>query len=172
MRNLTLFIILFTLSFYSLFDSKVLAWENIKTHPGITEIAIDNSVLDGYLQSQLGMSQGVDTLLQLQESYQNELLTRASQKRPDPMIWNETELSILDWLKRGSLFEDVPGIRARHHFYDPIRNSGLNNPGLVAELINISYLWYPNYWPPFNATGAGALDRAIGNDAYWQIYRF
>ena len=82
MKNIILFTITFIILFYGLWITKAIAWENNKTHPAITQKATDNSVLDVYLQNQLEMSQGVDTLLELPESYRDELITRAGQVRP------------------------------------------------------------------------------------------
>jgi hypothetical protein len=173
--SMVLLIIIYIL-FCGVLISKTYAWENLLTHPGITNYAIERSILNSdYLQTHLGLSDGLQTKFSLPEQYQNELITRSNQLRP-PIPWNETELSIRDWIKRGSYFEDVPNPRARHHFHSPIANlgvtppnpnAGLNNPGLIAEVLNLSILLYPAYWP-FDATGASTLDRARGTDSYWE----
>jgi len=99
--------------------TQVHAWSG-QTHSALTEKAISDSnqtVLDEYLKSQLGIDQGLNCILLL-----DELIT------PDPdRVLPEvpTNSSVLDLLKAGARLEDIPLPRARHHFHDPYRNTGL-----------------------------------------------
>ncbi len=158
---------------FEILPSNAVAWENEKTHPAITDKAVKLSVLGGdYLQTQLGMNEKLGTKLLLTEQYQNNLVRRAGQKRPTPKVWNTTESSILDWLKAGSEFEDIPNPRARHHFYNPIWNEGLNNVLVepfsdIHGLIYYGSTWfYPDYWG-FNLLGGSAAKRALGCADDW-----
>jgi hypothetical protein len=169
MNKNALFTILVILSVNCIKISDVIAFENLLTHPALTKCAVDRSVLGphyGYLENQLGLGDGLATQFELAEQFQNNIGMRAAQQ---PLFnWNKTNIPIKQWLMEGSKLEDVPGIRARHHFHDPIRNTGLNNPGLVAELLNLSQLWYPTYWS-FDAKGGSAFKRAIGCADDWGI---
>jgi hypothetical protein len=136
--------------------SDVIAWENEFTHTAITKEAVEESVLAGnYLQTQLGLQEGLDTELELLDWFQYSLDQRVLQETK--FHWNETEISIRAWLIDGSMLEDVPVPRARHHFHDAIRNTGLDNSDrsalIRAELKKGSKKKYPDYWP-FDATGA------------------
>lgn len=104
-----------------------IAWENQLIHPAITKNSAERSVLAGdYLQTQLGLDEKLDANLVLTGQFQNNIDMRVSQE-PE-FVWDhKTQVSILEWLKKGSSLEDVPNPRARHHFYDPIRNAGLDN---------------------------------------------
>jgi hypothetical protein len=158
---------------FGILAQQVIAWENELTHPAITQEAVERSVLAGdYLQTQLGLNDKLDANLMLLEQYQNNLVRRAGQKRLIPMVWNTTELSIKEWLRTGSKFEDIPNPRARHHFYDPINDIGLNN--MVVEpfsdihglIIYGSNALYPNYWA-FDLLGGSAVKRALGRADDW-----
>jgi hypothetical protein len=140
------------------------------THKAITQEAVNRSVLSGdYLDKQLGLTNKLTTELELLGQFQGNIDMRVSEE--PGFVWAKTKISILDWLKDGSELEDVPNPRARHHFYDPIRNRGLDNSERPAVLINLikrgSKKKYPDYWP-FDVTGALSFDRAIGNAGIWE----
>ena len=103
-------------------------WENKLTHPAITEQEITGSAtkVDDYLKSQLGLSGGTAT--QLYWNFPSDIETRMMENK---MFDPAKTKTILDWLIAGSSIEDEDGRkyswRPRHHFYDPIRNSGLDN---------------------------------------------
>ncbi len=142
--------------------TQVHAWSG-QTHSALTEKAISDSnqtVLDEYLKSQLGIDQGLNCILLL-----DELIT------PDPdRVLPEvpTNSSVLDLLKAGSRLEGIPNPRAKHHFHDPYRNMGLENktehPNWAVAFKTTTYVWY---WGDnlFDLTGASNLKRASGTEA-------
>ncbi|MBN2019090.1 MAG: hypothetical protein JW749_02560 [Sedimentisphaerales bacterium] len=161
-----------TLLFFGILASNAIAWENHLTHPTITEKAVERSVLAGdYFQTQLDLNSGLNTNLILTAQYQDDLVRRAGQARP-PELWEATQRSIKNWLKEGSKFEDVPNPRARHHFHDPLRDTGLNNSDANPDLINALWIGsvalYWDYWG-FDATGGSALKRAVGCADDWGV---
>lgn len=129
---------------------------------------MERSILDNFLKNQIGLNDGLETQLELTGQFQNNINMRVSQERD--FKWAKTKISILDWLRDGSSLEDVPNPRARHHFHDPIRDTGLDNSN--ADPVLLSVLWigskwfYPDYWG-FDATGLSTLDRAKGLDGAW-----
>jgi hypothetical protein len=135
------------------------AW-NGKTHKGLTEKAVSNnnqSILDGYLKSELEMLQGVGSILLLDESMTPDANRVLPQVPENP--------SVSDLLKAGAYLEDVPNPRAKHHFHDPYRNTGLENktehPSLARD-VN----WWSNFFfgLDFDLTGASALQRVLGTE--------
>ncbi len=133
------------------------AWENKKTHPAITSNSIAASIADNYLKTQLGLSGGLST--QLYWNFPSDIEERmTTNDKVDP---NKTK-TILDWLRAGSSIEDEDGhwipIRPRHHFYDPTRNSGLDN-----------HTAHPDWDAPGTSSwlplGQSALDWAISGKA-------
>jgi hypothetical protein len=140
------------------------------THKAITKEVVNRSVLAGdYLDKQLGLTDKLTTELELSEQFQNNINTRVAQE-PE-FEWAKMKISILEWLIDSSELEDVPNPRARHHFHDPIRDSGLDNSERPAWLINLiksgSKQKYPDYWE-FDATGGSSFDRAIHNAGIWE----
>lgn len=143
---------------------QVYAWEG-KTHKTLTEKAIsDNSqsILDNYIEDELGMEQGLNSVLILDES------ATPDASRVLPEI--PANPSILDLLKAGAKLEDIPNPRARHHFHDPYRNAGLDNktehPVWADILDQLSML---KYGLSFDLTGASTLKRASGTEgSQWE----
>jgi hypothetical protein len=172
MKKNAALIALSLLILYAMLISKAVAWENKLTHPELTQIAVERSVLvkSDYLQTQFGLVQGLNTKLELMWNFESNLQRRASQERP-PEAWGGSELSIEDWIKDGSYFEDVPNPRARHHFHDPIRNTGLNNfiSSWTPVIILASKWLYPDYWA-FNLEGGSAIKRALGCADDWGVW--
>jgi hypothetical protein len=149
------------------------AFENQRTHPAITERAATESILDGYLKTQIGMNDGINT--QLSYDFPSEI-----QARIDRAHWDSgrTQRPVLEWLRVGSAIEDtdeypIHPIRPRHHFYDPNRNAGLNNkddnpywigwPEVVMGLRGSSAL----IW----AVNGTALQYPTTNNQSWQSSR-
>jgi hypothetical protein len=103
------------------------AWENKKTHPAITNEAIDFSNLDNFLKNQLSLSDGLIT--ELYWNFPPDIKERIDRGKAFP---EQTTRSVSEWIRTGSIIEDEDGRRIapwrpRHHFHDPIRNSGLDN---------------------------------------------
>jgi hypothetical protein len=137
------------------------AWENVKTHPALTEQAINASGTDAYVK-QLGLSSGLSTQLYWDFPLDIERRVRGGSADPD----SKTR-SVLNWIKLGSIIEDVnsdflgawihflPSWRPRHHFYDPYRNAGLDNNFDHPD-------WKLGGWVPL---GQSALDWAFSGTA-------
>jgi hypothetical protein len=92
----------------------------------------------------------------------NESITPDSQRVLPEVPQNP---SVLDLLKAGAALEDIPLPRARHHFHDPYRNTGLENKTehpARASLINL--LSEVRYGLSFDLTGASTLKRALGTE--------
>jgi len=144
-------------------NSYVFGWAG-ETHKALTEQSASNSqsVVNNYLKDELGIGEGLNSVLLLDES-----ITPDS-KRVLPKIPQNP--SILDLLKAGAHLEDVPNPRARHHFHDPYRNAGLDNKKehpIQAVTINAAtWIWYHL---SFDLTGASTLERAMGTEEpEWQ----
>jgi len=146
--------IAFVLSF--IYQAKISAWENKKTHPALTQKVSDiNNLVNSYLQTQLGMSQGLQTQVTWNFPMDVEERLRRGEAQPDL-----TTRTLLGWMKAGSTIEDEDGrqwpIGPRHHFYDPIRNSGLNDQNDHPE-----WRLYASSWSGFDFTGTSSLIWAI-----------
>ena len=76
------------------------AYDNKKTHPSLTEKAVDNAVTSSlFLQEQLGFMEG------FRQDLNNGIETKP----------------IVEWLQDGSTEEDEPNCRAANHFHDPLK---------------------------------------------------
>ncbi len=93
-------------------NTRTHAYIDKETHPAITKEAAEQSDLNNFLKEFLGISKGTG-----QEFTNDEL----AQWMP-----RHGTKSILEWLRFGSEYEDV-GVRAKKHFHDPIRNTGIDN---------------------------------------------
>jgi hypothetical protein len=82
-----------------MFGTKVFAWDNVFTHPKLTEKAIGASKLDDYLKRVLDIPTKKETVLQQ----------------------NQVSKTILDWLRYSSNQEDDPACRAMNHFHNPLK---------------------------------------------------
>jgi hypothetical protein len=97
-----------------------LAYDDKLTHPDLTKAAVQESNLDEYLEKSLGIFDGLDKI-------------------------HKGKDSVLELLRNGSENEDLKS-RAFNHFWDPIRNAGLDDPRLLV--------WQPS--------GEGNMDWAMG----------
>ena len=126
MKNqLVVLLVIFVISILPL--QFLYAFENVKTHPVMTERAAVASTIDSCLKTQMGLTNGINT--QLYYDFPSEIQTRIERAEWDG---GKTTRTLLEWLKVGSAIEDtdlypVKPRRPRHHFYDPTRNAGLNN---------------------------------------------
>ena len=81
-----------------LFPSWASAWDDIHTHPAITEEAVDNvKVFDDFLITQLDI-----------KNINTERLSNGKDAK-----------TITQWLQTGSTEEDKPMCRAANHFHNP-----------------------------------------------------
>jgi hypothetical protein len=135
------------------------AWENKKTHPAITNNAISASMVDNYLKTQIGITNGLTT--QLYWNFPQKIKTRISRGDANP---NQTTRIISEWLRVGSIIEDtdenpdprraVAAWRPRHHFHDPVRDAGLDNHTDHPD-------WEAPFWSSWLPLGQSALNWAI-----------
>ncbi|MBI5748931.1 MAG: hypothetical protein HZA00_07375 [Nitrospinae bacterium] len=83
---------------YIYLTAYAVAYDDEKTHPEITEKSTRASNLNDYLINNLGFSEG------LEKSFN----------------YNNENLTILKWLRKGSTDEDSPMCRASNHFHNPL----------------------------------------------------
>jgi hypothetical protein len=102
------------------FPINAIAYGDERTHPELTEVAARKSNLDDYLKNTLGIPEGI-------------------------LKTYEANINIINLLRSGSENEDLKS-RAFNHFWDPIRNAGLDDPRLLV--------WQPS--------GYGNMDWAMG----------
>jgi len=155
MKKLVWFVILYFIAFN---NKHVFSFENEKTHPSLTHRAINASLVDDYLRTQLNLSSG--TTAELTWNFPSSVEKRIKAGNAEP--YKKTR-SILEWLKVGSNIEDMTlgQLRYRKHFHDPTRNSGLNNTEA-------------DYWLSGRFIGASAKDWAINdssNEFNWRSTR-
>jgi hypothetical protein len=82
----------------SLAPSQTRAWDDKKTHPTLTEIAVNKATgLKDALKSHLGFEE------KLNKKFYND----------------HDKYTITEWLQEGSHLEDVPVCRAANHFHNP-----------------------------------------------------
>jgi hypothetical protein len=130
------------------------SWSDVATHAAITDKAVQLSKMDDYLKNRLGIQQGLTA--EFQAVFYPSLEERMASLEPE-----RTTRSALDWIKTGSQLEDktLRQSRSRHHFHDPIRNSGLDNRTDHPEWREYAPAILTNY--EFDFTGESALDWAI-----------
>ena len=160
--NLTSVILLTCLS------SSLFGWENKRTHPAITKEALSSNLAkaDDYLKTQLGLSGGL--LTDLYWNFPQDIKTRINRGSANS---NQKTRTVLDWIRTGSIIEDtepnwdnarwLAPWRARHHFYDPTRNAGLDN-----------HTGHPDWDAPGTSSwlplGAPTLNWAIDGNAIYE----
>ena len=87
------------------FDQYSIAYDDVITHPRLTEKAVDKSILDQYLKEKLDVKAGIETQLKQQGYNQADVISRP----------------IIEWLTKGSTIEDAPLCRASNHFHNPLK---------------------------------------------------
>lgn len=146
--RLLMFIVVF------LFSAKANGYDNHVAHPQITGRAITNSIIHDYLDSNLKLPSGTDTLI--------------------------NGRTISEWLTMGSTIEDEPQCRASNHFHNPLREwdeSGMRDqPWFVngwcsggdypTEDINSAVHWATGYVEP-----APGSKEYTGNEWDWDYAR-
>jgi len=115
----------------------------------------------------LDVEDGVTYKLKMDQSYlpfEERIPWEQLEGRLPAAPWAENQ--VLDWLIWGSWLEDVPDVRAKHHFHDPTRNAGLDNR---AEHKKWAELFSDVTDGKFDLRGASSLERALGTEAAgWQ----
>jgi len=92
-------------------------FDDIDTHPRITESSVRASALDATLKNELGIARGINADLKLGSG------------QPQ---------AIVEWLKAGSRLEDDPTCRASNHFHNPLKpftSSGLSDSRFLPKLL-------------------------------------
>jgi len=135
------------------------------THATLTSTSASGSVLNEYLKTYLDVQEGLSCVLTIDQSAippgTRIPLEQLEDRMSSVLPANPT---ILDFLECGARLEDVPATRARHHFHDPYRDTGLENktehPDWAVVFSTMS---------GFDLTGASALRRALGSeDPNWE----
>jgi len=131
-------------------------FDDVDTHPRITETATGMSSLDSRLKDELALPSGLATTF------------------VDP---SGNPVSIVEWLRIGSTLEDAPPCRARNHFHNPLRpfaSSGVTDlPAFVRgacadtpfAVTRSNVLWGTRFVSPVEK-GSGA-----GNPFDWDAAR-
>jgi hypothetical protein len=109
----------------------VLGYDDLTTHPDLTEIAVKNSILSNNLSQKLGP--------EFAKNYESSINGK----------------QVIEWIKDGSIAEDAEMCRRGNHFHDPLKswetsyNSDLwwPEPGCVA------LGWFSRYSTVTWATG-------------------
>jgi len=109
-----------------LISGNVSAFDNKKTHPIITDEAIDIAEINQYLEDNLNLANGVETPI--------------------------NGLKITRWLRDGSKLEDVPNCRASNHFHNPLRDWTAS--GMRDEPWFIDWWCSESEYPPNNIKSA------------------
>ncbi len=166
---------LYVLVLLMIMYSDLLGWDHKLAHRAITLEATKNSVLGKkYFQLELSIGDGIDEESELPDGLESRISLRVANEsnlkgRPD---WRESiRLPLISWLVDGSMYEDTPNPRARHHFYDPIRNMGMDNRDDTNPLVQFqirrgSKALYPNY-RSLTLQGNGSVNTALGDDLRW-----
>jgi hypothetical protein len=147
-----------------IFGTKVFAWDNVKTHPRLTERATEASKLDDYLKRVLDIPSIKETVLQ----------------------HNNESKKILAWLTYGSDQEDDPMCRAANHFHNPLMQNWVAAGGTdTLVLLGLVEVYCQGSYPQTNirsavvwATGFTEpirsdtqYDAGARNDNEWIWYR-
>ena len=131
-------------------------FDDVDTHPRITEAATGESSLDSHLKDELALPGGLATTVV------------DSSGRP---------VSVVEWLRIGSTLEDAPACRARNHFHNPLRpftSSGVTDLPFFVRLscastefaeTSSNVLWGTRFTSPLEK-GPGA-----GNPFDWDAAR-
>ena len=128
------------------------------THKALTEKATYESILDDYLKFSLGMRQGLNTKLLLDQSTVpvGEVIPREQFECRIRIPEQGLRDTVINLLRRGSYLEDVNIPRARHHFHAPVDNRGVSNAN--AGLDNLTD--HPGWWGPgFSLRAQAAIPR-------------
>jgi hypothetical protein len=107
------------------------AWEATTTNAGLTEAAALGSHLHARLEETWGLDLGLYAPLTVARTSAPTLFQRLALLEPSEGYVPDARgrQSALAWLVAGSVIEEVPGDRGRHHFYDPVHKTGLTGKG-------------------------------------------
>ena len=113
------------------------AWDAATTHAGLTEQAIYASTLGRILNEALRRPLGLYEPLRINFSGpRGERLSAALGRlgSADGYAPEGGRLPALEWVVAGSVLEETPATRVRHHFYDPRTKGGLDQGGFFPGM--------------------------------------
>jgi hypothetical protein len=168
MNKCRILILLIVTGIIFTFSDIVFGFGNESTHPALTNISVESSIVDDCLKDQLGMANGIQTQLKYQPEWYQMYIEYRLQRGGYSAGGNDR--TVVEWMKAGSVIEDedldiwppfLPSIRPRHHFHDPIRNVGLDNKFDHPNYANL-FAWATHFYPGrFDVTGQSAIMWAI-----------
>jgi hypothetical protein len=113
----------------ALIPGNVSAFNNEVTHPDLTDRAIRSSKLSDYLKDTLNFPKGAGTIIE--------------------------DLTLEEWIERGSTLEDEPQCRASNHFHNPLEP--------WTESYMSDQPWFINLW----CSGGEYPPGNIKSDVHW-----
>jgi len=114
------------------------AFDDLVTHPAITEAAIElkSSTLNQFIKDNIGCTEGIDLpvrgILQIDVKDKD---TGTIIKKGEPFTQPVSE-----WLKDGSIAEDSPLCRAANHFHNPLK-SWDQSGSYSSSILDDPYAW-------------------------------
>ncbi|MGZ3425773.1 MAG: hypothetical protein ACXVCV_03945, partial [Polyangia bacterium] len=154
------------------------------THVGLTERAALASSLHAKLVGRFARALGLYEPLALdgneRDPSRRELLRRVGQLDPEGGLSPDRgRLSALGWLVAGSAIEGVPAERTRNHFFDPTRQSGLDEVGgealrtrIGAAATGVGTVRGVFTGATFDGSGMASIDWLRSGDNEWGLPRF
>ncbi|MCU1281732.1 MAG: hypothetical protein JWM53_5278 [bacterium] len=154
------------------------------THAGLTERAALASSLHAKLIQRFARALGLYEPLALDKSERDpsrrELMRRLGQLDPEGGLSPDRgRLSALGWLVAGAAIEGVPAERTRNHFFDPTRQSGLDEVGgealrtrLRAAATGVGSVRGVFTGTAFDGSGMASTDWLRASDNEWGLQRF
>ncbi len=132
-----------------LMNYDALAYDEKFTHPYITDAAIGRSILNDYLKSYLGVTNGI------RQEYDG--------------------ISISDLIKTGSTNEDLSS-RPRNHFWNPLKDEGLDDNYIIHFSGEPNRIWALGYEvntgnPLYSCSSGDNSTSSSCNDYSWRIAR-
>lgn len=123
----------------ALLTAPAAGWEASSTHAGVTEAAALGSGLHAALGTAHGRELGLYEPLTVKRETAAALYEKLALLEPSEGYVPDARgrQPALAWLVAGAVIEDLPALRARHHFLDPVHDTGLTKgrgKGLVARL--------------------------------------
>lgn len=139
------------------------AWDGATTHAGMTQRAAEAADLHRVLVDRFGLPLGLFEPLRLGAA--PGLAESLAQLDPaDGLVPDASgALPALSWLIAGSILEEMPPARVRHHFFDPRTGKGLSDRSLGTR-IWLGLFGSRELGGPFDLTGRPAPEWAAAAD--------
>jgi hypothetical protein len=140
------------------------AYEPATTHVGLTQRAAEAVDLHKLLVTRFGLPLGQFEPLRLSGDDARDVVERLALLDPsDALVPDKEGLPALSWLLAGSVIEEMPPIRVRHHFWDPRTGKGLDDRGFATRMWLILF-GSRELGGPFDLTGRPAPEWAAAQD--------